>query len=74
MGNVFTLIIAGIGFVLFYAAGRWLIDTGLRGRRVGEHPYCKKCGFDLTGKPDASTRCAECGPDPATKRTNLIPY
>jgi hypothetical protein len=40
-----------------------LIVFGLRGRRIGDHPVCRKCGFDLSGKPSASIYCAECGAD-----------
>jgi tRNA(Ile2) C34 agmatinyltransferase TiaS len=36
---------------------------GLRGRRIDDHPLCRRCGFDLTGKPETSTRCPECGSD-----------
>jgi len=28
----------------------WLILRGLRGVRVGDHPVCRKCGFDLFGR------------------------
>jgi hypothetical protein len=42
--------------------------VGLRGRRVDDHPLCRRCGFDLTGRPDESTRCAECGADLARRR------
>jgi len=35
----------------------------LRGRRVDDQPLCRKCDFDLTGKPDSSIRCPECGSD-----------
>ena len=38
-----------------------LLAAGLRGRRVDDHPLCRRCGFDLTGRPESSTRCAECG-------------
>src|SRR5688500_6972626 len=46
---------AGVGFVLAWA--------GWRGRRVNNHPLCRRCGFDLTGRPPDSARCAECGAD-----------
>ncbi len=36
----------------------WL---GLRGRRMGSHPVCRACGFDLRAQPAASPRCPECG-------------
>jgi hypothetical protein len=34
-----------------------------RGRRIDDHPLCRKCGFDLFGKPVESARCSECGSD-----------
>ncbi|MFI5377943.1 MAG: hypothetical protein ACHRHE_01440 [Tepidisphaerales bacterium] len=44
-------------------AGLILLVYGLRGRRVDDHPLCRKCGYDLTGKPATSTVCSECGAD-----------
>src|SRR5436853_3408192 len=32
-----------------------------RGRREGDHPICRKCGYDLFGSPPASERCSSCG-------------
>lgn len=40
-----------------------LTAFALRGRRVDHHPVCRRCGFDLFGKPPGSTACAECGAD-----------
>src|SRR5690349_8575504 len=42
-----------------------LIYLGLRGRRVDDHPLCRRCGYDLVGLPsDGSGRvCPECGSD-----------
>ena len=40
-----------------------LLWAGLRGRRVNDHPICRRCGFDLVGKPAGSTTCSECGAD-----------
>jgi hypothetical protein len=34
-----------------------------RGRQGDEHPVCRKCRFDLFGRPDTSERCPECGAD-----------
>src|SRR5437660_3863768 len=34
---------------------------GWRGQRVGNHPFCRKCGFDLIGRPAQSYVCSECG-------------
>ena len=45
------------------ALGVALMFVGVRGRRVGDDPHCRKCGFNLRGRPDDSTRCAECGAD-----------
>jgi len=56
---VATTLIAGMG---------WM---GL-GKRVGDHPYCRKCGFDLFGKPEQSTRCSECGAELSQKRAVVI--
>ncbi len=48
--------------------GLLLIILGRRGRRVGDHPHCRKCGFDLFGRPENARHCAECGADLATPR------
>src|SRR4051812_11886041 len=40
-----------------------LLARGMRGRRVGDHPHCRPCGFDLFGLPPAQVRCPECGAD-----------
>jgi hypothetical protein len=52
---IVAALLAGLGIVLF--------AMGMRGRRVDDHPLCRHCGFDLTGKPAESTICAECGAD-----------
>ncbi len=48
------------------------IVWAVRGRRVGDHPYCRKCGFDLFGKPADSHRCSECGTELAGPRCVVI--
>jgi hypothetical protein len=40
-----------------------LLWRGVRGARIDDHPLCRRCGFDLTGKPKDSNHCAECGAD-----------
>jgi hypothetical protein len=52
--------------------GPMLIRRGLRGRRVGDHPVCRKCGFDLFGLPADQKVCPECGGDLAAQRAVLI--
>lgn len=41
--------------------GLVLAILGLRGRRTGDHPACRACGFDLAGVYPAAERCPECG-------------
>jgi predicted nucleic acid-binding Zn ribbon protein len=48
---------------LLLVAGIVLTVRGLRGRRVDDHPHCRKCGFDLIGLPEGVNRCSECGAD-----------
>jgi hypothetical protein len=42
--------------------------AGWYGERAGEHPHCRRCKFDLFGKPADSTRCPECGADLTRRR------
>lgn len=42
-----------------------------RGRRVGDHPTCRRCDFDLFGNADAE-RCPECGADLGRPRARAI--
>lgn len=51
-----------LGVALLLPAGV-MVFIGKRGRRVGDHPVCRKCDFDLFGKPPESDRCSECGAD-----------
>lgn len=45
-----------------------LLAYALRGRRADDHPYCRKCDFDLFGKPVNATVCSECGADLGRRR------
>ncbi len=36
-----------------------LLIVGLRGKRIGDEPHCRKCKYNLTGI--VSTSCPECG-------------
>jgi hypothetical protein len=50
------------GFVgLVLAGGLALVAAGLRGRRIDNHPVCRRCGFDLVGIYPAAGRCTDCG-------------
>lgn len=48
---------------LLFALGLYLFITGRRGRLIDDHPLCKRCRFDLTGKAKDNTLCPECGHD-----------
>ncbi len=41
--------------------GAWAMVLGWRGRRIDDHPWCRKCRFDLSGSPALPARCPECG-------------
>jgi hypothetical protein len=45
-----------------------MLVLGWRGRRTNDHPLCRRCGFDLFGRPADSTHCAECGADLLRRR------
>lgn len=49
-------------------AGVVLFVLGWRGRRLNDHPVCRKCRFNLFGLPEATTRCPECGRDITSPR------
>ena len=43
-------------------AGLIVLMIGWRGRRIDDHPLCRKCGYDLLGCAQAAN-CPECGRD-----------
>lgn len=45
--------------LLFLALAVFLLRKGLRPRRMGDTPHCRKCDYNLTGL--SSERCPECG-------------
>lgn len=65
---VCVLLVTGIG----------LLAVGRRGRRVDDHPVCRRCRFDLFGAPAGSIRCPECGADVSARRAvrigNRVPH
>jgi hypothetical protein len=58
--------------LLAMLAGLVLVALGVRGRRVGDHPHCRACGFDLFGRPESSTLCSECGTDLNARRSVVV--
>ncbi len=66
-----VVLVAFVAFAVVAPAAAALVYVGLRGRRADVHPLCRRCGYDLTGRPDvtaADARCPECGADLAKPR------
>jgi len=53
-----TVIILGLTL-----AGVAAIVFGCRGRRIDDHPLCRRCRYDLSGIGENPERCPECGRD-----------
>ncbi|MCK4342815.1 MAG: hypothetical protein KAY37_13945, partial [Phycisphaerae bacterium] len=49
--------------LLLLALGAWLFITGRFPKRQGDTPFCRKCGYNLTGLATGAIndRCPECG-------------
>jgi hypothetical protein len=47
-----------------------MVVFGWRGRQTDDHPICRRCGFDLSGKPSGVAICSECGSD-VSKPTSI---
>ncbi|HEX8322816.1 MAG TPA: hypothetical protein VF595_02780 [Tepidisphaeraceae bacterium] len=60
-------VLALLAAVTVGCVGVWLLRVGLRGRRIDDHPLCRRCGFDLTGHPETTPVCGECGADLAAR-------
>ncbi|HYO10382.1 MAG TPA: hypothetical protein VER17_15540 [Tepidisphaeraceae bacterium] len=58
-----------LAYALAVATGALvLLVLGMRGRRVDDHPVCRRCGFDLVGPPGGTATCSECGADLVDRR------
>jgi hypothetical protein len=55
----YPLVVAASGLLLL--VGLVLFIVAWRGRRIDDHPLCRRCGFDLLGLPEDSEKCSECG-------------
>lgn len=51
------LLICTLAFLL----GLTLLTLALRGRRINDHPICRRCKFDLVGIYPGVKHCPECG-------------
>lgn len=63
------LLIISLGGVV---VGGALLATGLRGRRLDDHPICRKCRFDLVGVWPGRETCPECGAGIADARARRV--
>ncbi len=64
--TILAISFAGLAF------GVVLTWWGRRGRPIDEHPVCRKCRFDLVGRPPGSERCPECGADLGQRRAIAV--
>src|SRR5688572_29350260 len=67
--------VAALAFASLAAAalvGAFPVWRGLRGRGVDDHPICRRCGFDLSGRPKARDRCPGCGSDLSARKAIRI--
>lgn len=55
-----------IGSVILAVAAAVGLAIALCGRRVDDHPHCRRCGYNLTGR--AGDVCPECGSDLTRRR------
>lgn len=58
MPDFITILFIGIA-----ALGIWMLLRGWRGKRVDNHPWCRKCRHDLNGLWPGAAKCPECGVD-----------
>ena len=62
IATAITFLVAALTLVTF-ALGLRLCWIGVRGSMIGNHPYCRRCGFDLIGHNTWPAQCPECGED-----------
>ncbi len=67
--SFFAPIIMSLATLLL--VGIVLLVVGFRGKKINDHPICKKCKFDLVGIYPDHTRCPECGTALSTPRAIL---
>lgn len=74
-------ILIGMSVGLAVLAGG-LVMFGRRGKRINDHPVCRRCGFDLIGHDPRPPRCPECGAEltkvravrTGARRRRTVPY
>jgi len=60
---MYVILLSGVS--LF---GLLLLVLGVRGRRIDDHPLCRKCKYDLVGTADLQANCPECGSELSRSR------
>jgi hypothetical protein len=55
-----------------FLVGLVLLFIARRGRRIDDHPLCRRCGFDLCGLPWEIDKCSECGASLTRRRAIRI--
>ena len=68
LGTIILLVMLG----LTAAIGLLLCIWCLRGKRIDDHPVCRKCGYDLSGATEPYDKCSECGADLTANRAIRI--
>jgi hypothetical protein len=59
-------------FAIAVVVGLGLAWLGWRGRRVDDHPLCRRCQYDLVGSEPSTETCPECGADLTPPRAVCI--
>ncbi|MCG3123299.1 MAG: hypothetical protein GIKADHBN_01711 [Phycisphaerales bacterium] len=69
------LTVAALLSPILMIGGLLLVMAGRRGRRIDDHPLCRRCGFDLIGVKgvgegpgQVTPACPECGRDVSARR------
>lgn len=61
-------VISGVLFTGLIA-GALMAAVAYRGRRVDDHPLCRRCGYDLAGLDPRPEVCPECGAELKARRS-----
>lgn len=59
-----------LGLIAAAVVGALLVALGWRGRRVGAHPVCARCGFDLSGRPQSAASADSARPAASADSAN----
>jgi hypothetical protein len=50
-----------IALILTALTAITLLTLGIRGKRLNDHPICRRCAFDLVGVYPGAQQCTDCG-------------